>query len=201
MMWGDDPTVTTNGQPLTETWLNPGLPAALKTHIGINGRLIGPVDNPASSCISCHSTAQVDQGVTSAGGSPVSAFTGASIIVPGSCSASQRSAWFRDLPNGTAFGMTDSNGAGCNLIGPPSGTNLYALDNSLQLQVGLVSSLYYGHPNPCTGITPGQGPAPQSASSGASQSRRSAHSQSRRVAVDAQLIKAITRKDASAPRR
>jgi hypothetical protein len=201
MMWGDDPTVTTNGQPLTETWLNPGLPSALKTHIGVNGRLIGPVDNPASSCISCHSTAQVDQGITQASGKPASAFTGAATIVPAACNASQRSAWFRDLPTGTAFGTTDGNGAGCNVVATPGGTNLYALDNSLQLQVGLISALYYANPNPCAGVAAAEKLAPQSAPSALAQSRRSVRSQRQQVAVDAQLIKALTHADESAPRR
>ena len=31
------------------------------THLGWNGRLNGPVDNPMSSCISCHMTAEYPQ--------------------------------------------------------------------------------------------------------------------------------------------
>jgi hypothetical protein len=181
MMWGDDPTVTTNGQTLTETWLNPSLPAALKTHIGVNGRLIGPVDNPASSCISCHSTAQVDQGVVSSPGVPLSAFTGAATIVPAACIASQRPLWFRDLPSGTAFGMTDNNGSGCNPVPAPANTHLYSLDNSLQLQVGLASSLFYRNPNPCIGKTPVQTEALRAAPQSAPKSRRPAGRQAVRV--------------------
>jgi hypothetical protein len=70
IMWGNDPTITdsafTNPKP-TETKINPNLkqsainpnPKQLPpTHLGWNGRLNGPVDNPQSSCISCHMTAE-----------------------------------------------------------------------------------------------------------------------------------------------
>jgi len=54
LMWGDDP----GGPPLTESWINPAAPAYAKAHPGVDGRLNGPVDNPSSACMSCHSTAQ-----------------------------------------------------------------------------------------------------------------------------------------------
>lgn len=70
IMWGNDPTITdstyTNPTP-TETKINPNLkesainpnPKELPpTHLGWNGRLNGPVDNPRSSCLSCHMTAE-----------------------------------------------------------------------------------------------------------------------------------------------
>jgi hypothetical protein len=70
IMWGNDPTITdstyTNPTP-TETKINPNLkqsainpnPKELPpTHLGWNGRLNGPVDNPQSSCMSCHMTAE-----------------------------------------------------------------------------------------------------------------------------------------------
>jgi hypothetical protein len=68
VMWGNDPennTVFYNPTPtetvinanLEETWINPdeAMPAM---HLGFNSRLNGPADNPHSSCMSCHSTAQ-----------------------------------------------------------------------------------------------------------------------------------------------
>jgi len=68
LMWGNDPeerTNLTNPEPvktetnpkLTETVINSGaeMPAM---HLGWGFRLNGPVDNPLSSCMSCHSTAQ-----------------------------------------------------------------------------------------------------------------------------------------------
>ena len=70
IMWGNDPTITdstyTNPKP-TETKINPNLKESVinpnpkelpPTHLGWNGRLNGPVDNPQSSCMSCHMTAE-----------------------------------------------------------------------------------------------------------------------------------------------
>jgi|SRR5579862_9389379 len=60
LMWGNDPTVTeatkTETTKLTQTWINPDMGPA--QHLGRAGRLNGPVDNPKSSCLSCHSTAE-----------------------------------------------------------------------------------------------------------------------------------------------
>jgi hypothetical protein len=203
MMWGDDPAVSTSGQTLNETWLNPALPAAFKAHIGVNGRLIGPVDNPKSSCISCHSTAQVDVGVTVASNPASSAFTGASTIIPTACSVAQRANWFRDLPSGTAFGVTNGTpvGTGCDVIATPAGTQLYSLDNSLQLQVGLVSSLYRGNTNPCIGKTPGQTEAPQAPPPSGQQMRRLVSTDRQRVPVSAELTKALAVHDEHLPAR
>jgi hypothetical protein len=78
LMWGDDETVTaelnTEGAfvnpQLKQTVLNTALikPAgvnfgkrAYMTHQGLGGRLNGPVDNPISSCISCHSKAAITE--------------------------------------------------------------------------------------------------------------------------------------------
>jgi hypothetical protein len=68
LQWGDDPTVrddkvnpeptrTAYNEKLKETIINrsPDLPPQ---HLGWNGRLNGPADYYASSCMSCHSTAQ-----------------------------------------------------------------------------------------------------------------------------------------------
>ncbi|GFZ87786.1 hypothetical protein RLOatenuis_7810 [Rickettsiales bacterium] len=68
LMWGNDPDKRKSfvNDKVTETIINPDLketvinkssdlPAA---HLGWSGRLNGPADNPASSCISCHQTAQ-----------------------------------------------------------------------------------------------------------------------------------------------
>ena len=70
-MWGNDPGITgdeyTNPTP-TETRINPNLKESVinpdpkelpPTHLGWNGRLNGPVDNPRSSCMSCHMTAEI----------------------------------------------------------------------------------------------------------------------------------------------
>lgn len=63
LMWGNDPGKF-NGEQLTESWINPEFISLFKfpngqaMHIGYKGRLNGPVDNPISSCLSCHSTSQ-----------------------------------------------------------------------------------------------------------------------------------------------
>ncbi len=65
LMWGNDPGyVPPSPQPssspapsgLKETWLNPSVHML---HYGYQNRLNGPVDNPVSSCMSCHSTGEI----------------------------------------------------------------------------------------------------------------------------------------------
>jgi hypothetical protein len=85
-MWGNDPQFADNpsgtdpnGGPLLETWLNPSAPAYTHQTLGWGGRLAGPMDVAtrhnvitvsgtrypvttdfaASSCLSCHSAAQL----------------------------------------------------------------------------------------------------------------------------------------------
>jgi len=66
LMWGND-SGKFNGQQIKETWINPEYISLFKfpngdsMHVGYKGRLNGPVDNPGSSCLSCHSTAQIPQ--------------------------------------------------------------------------------------------------------------------------------------------
>lgn len=61
LAWGSDPDITRMkqylGEKLKEQVLNndPDLPPQ---HLGWGGRLNGPVDNPKSSCMSCHSRAE-----------------------------------------------------------------------------------------------------------------------------------------------
>jgi hypothetical protein len=69
LMVGNDPDVTadtySNPQPVVtkinpaikESFINDG-PELPPSHLGWNGRLNGPVDNPRSSCMSCHMTAE-----------------------------------------------------------------------------------------------------------------------------------------------
>jgi hypothetical protein len=60
LMWGNDPNVTeetkTSTTHLTQSYVNPSV--GPPQHLGRAGRLNGPVDNPKSSCLSCHSTAE-----------------------------------------------------------------------------------------------------------------------------------------------
>jgi hypothetical protein len=81
-MWGNDPDFARQpdgtdpaGGPLQETWINPAAPAYARSTLGWGGRLSGPIDVAerhnvlltdgtrvpslhASSCLSCHGTAQ-----------------------------------------------------------------------------------------------------------------------------------------------
>jgi hypothetical protein len=69
VLWGNDPGIAenqSNSQPVTtirnpnlkETIINDDTKELPPTHLGWNGRLNGPVDNPMSSCMSCHMTAE-----------------------------------------------------------------------------------------------------------------------------------------------
>lgn len=61
VMWGNDPTLDKAafdaGARVKESWINPD--TRTPQHLGFLGRLNGPVDNPASACLSCHMTAEV----------------------------------------------------------------------------------------------------------------------------------------------
>ena len=73
--WGNDPQAIKPGQALVENWINPKAPKYSTQTLGWGGRLSGPNDGarndiavsgkveknePDSSCMSCHSTAQWD---------------------------------------------------------------------------------------------------------------------------------------------
>lgn len=72
LQWGNDPDVkdnASNPQPI-KTLINPRIKESVindderelpPSHLGWNGRLNGPVDNPMSSCMSCHMTAETPQ--------------------------------------------------------------------------------------------------------------------------------------------
>jgi hypothetical protein len=143
IQWGNDPSVTgTVLAALNETWINGSMPAAFKDHLGRAGRLIGPIDNPASSCMSCHSTAEVDMSKVG----QATDFLGAAMIPPSPCSDPMN--WFRNLPSGPggsqAFGHAVSS---CPVNTSTAG--LTSLDYSLQLQEGLQSVFGYQNANPC----------------------------------------------------
>jgi hypothetical protein len=57
LMWGNDPSLTaadSAGKPQESVLFKVGA----YEHLGCHGRLSGPLDNPASSCMSCHMAAQ-----------------------------------------------------------------------------------------------------------------------------------------------
>jgi hypothetical protein len=72
LQWGNDPEARDNisnpqavktiiNSKLKETIVNPDTEELPPTHLGWNGRLNGPVDNPMSSCMSCHMAAETPQ--------------------------------------------------------------------------------------------------------------------------------------------
>lgn len=131
LMWGNDPA----GAPLVDSWINPAAPAYSRAHLGVDGRLNGPVDNPNSACMSCHSTAQAP--------------SLADMVPPraGACAA-QRAAWFRNLPGTQPFGRFDPQPSGCETS--LQGLTLTAADYSLQLADTVTRALTDETFNPCT---------------------------------------------------
>jgi hypothetical protein len=89
VMWGNDPKLDQAafdaGDRVKQTWINPDL--RTPQHLGFLGRLNGPVDNPASACLSCHMTAEVPAR------SP--------LIPPASNPDPMR--WFDNMPAGNGF--------------------------------------------------------------------------------------------------
>lgn len=63
-MWGNDPTLTkttfASGRRVKQSVINTTIQTP--QHLGYLGRLNGPLDNKASSCLSCHSTAETPPG-------------------------------------------------------------------------------------------------------------------------------------------
>ncbi len=120
LMWGNDPTIPPQAfGTLQETR---DLPTGLYQHLGCGGRLNGPIDNPVSSCLSCHMTAQF----------PVRSPTPKSII-PKACDRQQANMeYFRNLSPADLFDTTVSNAS--------------ALDFSLQTQYGLIN-FYASNPS------------------------------------------------------
>jgi hypothetical protein len=120
LMWGDDPDAGGDQTRIVESVISEGSPGYAKNHLGWARRLNGPVDNPASSCLSCHSTSEF----------PV----GSDLFAPSSCTDKQKAAaWFRDLRGSQPFGHVDT--GQCVLQTPPDGTR--ALDYSLQVTTAL----------------------------------------------------------------
>jgi hypothetical protein len=134
LMWGADPKLLpSSGQKPVETQVNPKAPAYALNHLGWAGRMNGPVDNPASSCLGCHSTAQVPNVL-------------ASMTPLRGCTDAQKLQWFRNLRGNVAFGAVDA--ASC----LPSATSgqVVALDYSLQQTVALNAIALGQYVNPCT---------------------------------------------------
>ena len=90
LMWGNDPGITPEmveqGTRLKQTWLNPEVKLE---HYGWANRLNGPVDNPISSCLSCHATGQ---------------FPSSSLMtMSDEKTIEDKLRWFRNIKAGTPF--------------------------------------------------------------------------------------------------
>lgn len=106
IMWGNDPQETgndfTNPQP-TQTKINPNLKQTAinaktselpPTHLGWNGRLNGPVDNPNSSCLSCHMTGEYPQ---------LAIMNPTFQANPPAVGSAEWMRWFQNIPAGQPF--------------------------------------------------------------------------------------------------
>jgi hypothetical protein len=133
LSWGDDSDVedkvTMKGAflnaKLRESYINPGViehagkdktNAVYMRHLGLGGRLNGPVDNPGSSCISCHGRAANDiNGAAASFGKPgdVSAFSNDDFKI-----------YFQTLPAGTGKIMQQ-------------GVSYTRTDYSMQVAIGI----------------------------------------------------------------
>lgn len=148
LMWGNDPGYTPADQqkkkPLRESIVSDQIPAYAKAHLGWAGRVNGPVDNPASACMSCHMAAQVP--------------AAAGLLPAGNCTTdAQKLYWFRNLASGQAFGAVDK--ATCRPIPDPSPKPV-SVDFSLQLAAGVQGITAFGAVNPCNPPAVIQAPRP-----------------------------------------
>lgn len=134
LMWGNDPEEreSSNNPTPTETIINPALTETMintdesmpAMHLGWGSRLNGPVDNPNSSCMSCHSTAQYP------GVSAIMPFlNNPKIDIPpvGTIANDAWMEWFRNVPCGTAFNQGQA----------------ISFDYSLQLQKSVENYIEY----------------------------------------------------------
>lgn len=136
LMWGNDPELTDSafqaGSRPVETIVSGLAPSYAVNHLGRSSRLNGPVDNPKSSCLSCHSTAQVP--------------AAAPMYPATSCNESQVMYWFRNIAGSDAFGAVSQ----CvpQTVDPASAP--VAVDFSLQVAVGIANQLRPNVVNSCS---------------------------------------------------
>jgi hypothetical protein len=121
LMWGNDPELTDSaaeaGVVPQESLISELIPEYASGNLGRNGRLNGPVDNPVSSCLSCHSTAQ---------------YRSLAPMTPSNaCDEEERKQWFQNRPGDQPFGQINNQ---CQVVESPT-PPLTALDYSLQMRV------------------------------------------------------------------
>jgi len=141
VQWGSDPWTfpavpKAESLPPRESVLNLGI--GIPQHFGCNGRLAGPVDNPQSSCLSCHGAAYAPpagEAVMPNTMPPIFGFEG--LCTNYSLNNAEYFA-------GTAFPMSYTGG---------NYPNLMSMDTSLQMQVAFEQYgqfNQYGEPVACT---------------------------------------------------
>jgi hypothetical protein len=139
LMWGNDPILNQaaydQGRRPAEGIVSASCPVYARNHLGWLGRVNGPVDNPASACMSCHSIAE----------SPPSA----PLIASEKCTDEQRLNWFRDLSGSVSFGKVPV--SSCDVL---SDAGSVALDYSLQMRVGIANATSGQWTNPCETAPP-----------------------------------------------
>lgn len=157
VQWGSDPGAWPAVQPAdSKPVVQSALNAAVKTyqHEGCNGRLAGPVDNPQSSCVSCHAAGFA----VAPAGTPVNqGFTTAT--PPGNVPPIFGFAGLCPLPDTTVLSPDlqpknhDYFGNYAYPAAYPGYTDLISMDTSLQLQVAMQQYAVYktqdGRPAPC----------------------------------------------------
>jgi hypothetical protein len=141
VQWGSDPWTfpavpQAESLPPRESVLNLGI--GIPQHFGCNGRLAGPVDNPMSSCLSCHGAAYAPP----AGQAALPNTTPPIFGFEGLCTnySLDNAEYFAD----TAFPMSYTGG---------NYPNLMSMDTSLQMQVAFEQYgqfNQYGAPVACT---------------------------------------------------
>ncbi|MFC4348611.1 hypothetical protein ACFO5Q_12225 [Kordiimonas lipolytica] len=143
LQWGSDPNTfpavtAQDSQPATESVLN--LDVGIYEHWGCASRLAGPVDNPQSSCVSCHGSAfAAADGAISVMGTNVPPSFG----FTGICEAGgspENAAYFANYPFPQAYP-------------DPKYAGAIPLDTSLQLEVAFTQYATFannGKPTACT---------------------------------------------------
>jgi hypothetical protein len=155
LMWGNDHEVNNNiytqtsfTTPPDKTKINPQLKETVinddanelpPTHLGWDGRLNGPVDNPISSCMSCHMTAQFP---SDAPMNPSFQSKYPYTYKPKGNAYWMR--WFQDIECAVPFGNYVAGGV------PEKGLNTLSTDFSLQLAISIANFCdEYPQSGPC----------------------------------------------------
>lgn len=154
VMWGNDHDVTSSAS-FKEQVLNPVVAKmrddkllfdlAVRHDFGWQDRVNGPIDNPVSSCLSCHSSAQVHKRDN------IKQFITPSLKNP---TDNNKMLWFRNIKAGDPFVFTESELELINQRAPSqvrvdwsiaNMTDFLSTDYSLQVRMGIETSRAYAN--------------------------------------------------------